>query len=201
MSALEKEGASFTESDSAKTLPNNQLTLTQALNRFREQFSYCVLSEKTPSLQHLLRAFTRYKDKFNQWGAIDEDTKWMKRDLFVRQIIGFVQRFLPALEAQVFARGLYATVENKEKVPESFKFSNGWGYNIYPLTRVCSGLGFDYAVGRGRDVRGGAVGLRAVGTWWWTWLLGKFMSSKNNKLGALMPRQSYHKQESSCVVQ
>ena len=116
-------------------------TLIKAFNQFREQFTNRALSEKIPSLQHLLCALTRYKEKFDAWSG-DEGTKWMKRILFLHQIIGFIQRFLPAHEAQVFARGPSETIEGRVSVPENFNLSHA--DHFYPLSNSCRGIGFDY---------------------------------------------------------
>ena len=94
---------------------------------------------------------------------IYKDWSWKQRDLFWRQVIGYTQRFLPANMAMVFAYGLYDVVENQEKAPRSFKFRYGDGA-MFPLTfESLSGLGYEYAAGRGC---GGTRGARAVVAPW-----------------------------------
>jgi len=92
------------------------------------------------NLRHLLKAFKLYDSQFNAWS-------WNKRDLFWRQVVGYVQRFLPANVAMDFAQGLYNRVENKEKSERSFKFNYGDGSIFPPTFGSFSGLGFEYAAG------------------------------------------------------
>lgn len=157
--ALKKVGASFSEADDAtRAKPDDQLTLTESLNRFREQFERYALNKIAVNPYDLIKAFQTYDDQFNNWAS------WGQRFLFARQIIGFVQRYLSAADACVFARGLYDTVDNKCVVPDHFTFENDRSYHFYPNLRLCVGLGFDYLAGWGA----GPVCFGASrGAGWW----------------------------------
>lgn len=120
----------------------NDSPLCQAFNQFRTDFTARSQQEAIFNPQHLLKAFQLYDEKFNRWN-------WEQRDLFWRQVIGYVQRFLPANIAQDFAQGLYYRVEQKEKSKRSFVFRFGDG-SIFPLIfDSLAGLGFAYAAGHG----------------------------------------------------
>src|SRR3990167_1899865 len=163
----------FTETEGARRKPANELTLMETLNRFREQFTQKSHHEIVFNPQHLLRAFEVYLTQFDGWD-------WNKRDLFWRQLIGFVQRFLPACDAQAFAQGIYYLTEENEALRRSFDFRYGGG-SFYPVDfNSCSSLGFDYAGGpiRAPRRRHDAVVSARVIT--------KFISSKNSQLGKLM---------------
>lgn len=150
--ALSKVDARFTQSEDARVKPNDRFTLTEELNCFREQFTQKSHHEIVFNPQHLLRAFEVYMTQFEDWN-------WDKRDLFWRQVIGFVQRSLPACDAQAFAQGIYYLTEENEPLRRSFVFRYGVG-SLDPVTfPSCSNLGFDYAVGcvGGRLVDGAGV--------------------------------------------
>lgn len=117
--------------------------LCQALNQFREAFTLCSHKEKIFNPQHLLKAFAIYKDQFESWD-------WGQRDLFLRQVIGFVQRFLPSCYAQAFGQGLYnLLVKNPaDSLKREFNFAQSEDH-FFPLgAEPSSGLGFDFAVGQ-----------------------------------------------------
>ena len=134
-------------------LPNNT-ELWEKLEKFRADFTKCSSQEAVFNPQHLIKAFELYDSQFNNWS-------WNQRDLFWRQVVGFVQRFLPANIAMDFVQGLYNRVEEKEKAARSLKFRYGGGA-MFPLDfDSFSGLGFEYAC----DGRGG-MGFRAEGGAW-----------------------------------
>lgn len=151
----------------------NDSPLCQAFNQFRTDFTAHSQQETIFNPQHLLKAFQLYDDNFNQW---DRE----QRDLFWRQVIGYVQRFLPANIAQDFAQGIYYRIEEKEKSNRSFNFRVGGG-SIYPLNfNSYSGLGFDYAAA------GGLISPRSIG-WWQLGRVNfaKLMSNKTSSLQSL----------------
>ncbi len=130
-----------------------QSPVSLALKEFRAVFTQLSMSEENFNSNHLLNVFKAYAGAFDHWD-------WDKRDLFWRQVIGFVQRFLPSNIAQDFAQGIYNRVVEKEKSTRSFSFWVG-SNSIYPLSdpSSLSGLGFDYA-GCGAD-----AGLEDVQTY------------------------------------
>ncbi len=139
-------------------LPNDT-PLWASLEQFRADFTNRSNQEVVFNPQHLIKAFELYDEKYNSWTL-------KQRDLFWRQVIGYVQRFMPANIAMDFAQGLYDRVENKVKSKRSFNFTYGGG-SIFPLSldSSLSGLGYNYAGGaRGMGVsRGRARGLWVQG--------------------------------------
>src|SRR3990167_10234422 len=115
-------------------LPNTTL-LWRNLEQFRADITSRSSQEAVFNPQHLLKAFELYDSQFNRWS-------WNQRDLFWRQVIGFVQRFLPANSAMDCAQGLYNRVEAKEKSKRSFNFTFGCGAIFPPSFDSFSGLGY-----------------------------------------------------------
>jgi hypothetical protein len=117
----------------------NRTELWDNLVQFRANFTQHSCQEAVFNPQHLIKAFELYDSNFNQWS-------WNQRDLFWRQVVGYVQRFLPANIAMDVAQGLYYRVEEKEPARRSFNFRSGGGA-IYPLVAASfEGLGFEYCV-------------------------------------------------------
>ena len=116
----------------------NQTVLWSGLEQFRADFTQRSSQETVFNPQHLLKAFELYDSQFDRWS-------WNQRDLFWRQVVGFVQRFLPANSAMDFAQGLYNRVEAKEKSKRSFNFTFGGGAIFPPSFDSFSGLGYEFA--------------------------------------------------------
>lgn len=144
------------ETESARTKSDQDLTLVEAMNRFRAQFAKQALSEAIPSLEHLMKAFIQYEYQLDTWTG-DYDTKWLKQNLMARQIIGFIQRYLPAHEAQVFALGLYSVVKQRLGVRDTFNYYHGEGA-LQPVAACLSvpSLGFEHLAGPWSQVVRGA---------------------------------------------
>ncbi|MGE3318030.1 MAG: hypothetical protein AB7I18_01930 [Candidatus Berkiella sp.] len=138
----------------AKAFDNN-LPLHRALEKFRKAFTEKSLSEIVFNPYHLLKAFETYNTEFDNLG------NWDKRNLFWRQVIGFVQRYLPACTLQAFAQGIYYIVEDKEPLKRSFQFKFKWGAETMSPSKDFSGFGFDFAA----VLRGGPASSRARGPW------------------------------------
>ena len=108
------------------------------------------------NLNHLLKAFEVYNAHWDEWN-------WNQRSLFWCQVIGYVERLVPAVDAQAFCMGLYYLLEQKQPLARGFKLEN-WGVNgadfYFPASGGAGGLGFDFgiyiALARGH----GAVELR-----------------------------------------
>ena len=122
-------------------IEENDPAIYHILNVFRREFTELSLQAKHFNPQHLLRAFTICKEKF-ETGTWD----WDKCCLWSVQVAGFIQRFLPACYAQAFSQGLYYIVEKHESLRRSFDFRYGGGA-IYPLADGPTGLGFEYWFG------------------------------------------------------
>lgn len=183
---LNKTGAEFTQSDSARAKPDHELSLIEALNRFREQFALHSRSEKIFNPHHLLRAFEVYNAFNDQCTRDRSDPDYKKRDLFWRQIIGYIQRFMPACYAQAFSQGLYHLVKvdhSDSWRPETFRRDLNLrcdNFSYFPLPFDSrSGLGFDFAVAwaGSKSLTGSADSLECVMRFFQ-----KILSSKNIRL-------------------
>jgi hypothetical protein len=139
---------------------NHESVLRDVLAQFRKDFTPGTITRGMHfNYLHLLRAFEVYEQKYDDLyksGGNDYD----KLRLFSRQVIGFIQRSLPAIDRMVFAQGLYDVVENKAKIERSFKFK--YDNADFPVTAgdsSCSGLGYEYyagaRAGRARTARDG----------------------------------------------
>ncbi|GAG95053.1 unnamed protein product [marine sediment metagenome] len=195
--ALNKEGAAFSESDEAKEKPDNKLTLTEALNRFRAMFTEFSHIEKIFNPNHLLRALTIVEESLMTISPYEA-----KRKLFWRQVYGFTQRFWPAYDAQASAFGLYDYVKNNEAHPRSLKLKNSEFFSFYPVDNSCSGLGFDCAVDAAEVLScSGRVewaGMRTEQYWYKRTrsLYEKFIKKKN-----LAVKNLYVRSHRLCIIQ
>ena len=114
----------------------NDTPICKAIECFRENFSALAMSEIYFNPQHLIKAVEYYNQRFSYWS-------WIQRHLFWRQVIGFIQCFLPACYAHAFCQSLYYIVIKKESrtcIP-TFKEST---YSFFPLKQKGVGLGYDY---------------------------------------------------------
>ncbi|PJD91451.1 MAG: hypothetical protein CK424_06450 [Legionella sp.] len=153
----------------------NITELWSNLVRFRANFAQHSYQEAVFNPQHLIKAFELYDSNFAQWS-------WNKRDLFWRQVVGYVQRFLPANIAMDVAQGLHYRVEMEEPAQRSFNFRVGGGAIYPPGVGSFGGIGFEYA-GGGHGawlLRGGRDGAVV------SMFVSKLMSIKNNNLGRIM---------------
>ena len=177
-------------------LPNNT-KLWCNLEQFRADFTNRSSQEVVFNPQHLLKAFELYDSQFDRW-------IWNQRDLFWRQVIGFIQRFLPANIAMDFAQGLYNRAESQEKAVRSFKFKYGGGSIFPPVFDSFSGLGYESACGRGAAcwdgpaVGGCVVGPRGPARAWPGF--SKLMSSKNSELGRIIQTEAGLHHPDSCLI-
>lgn len=122
--------------------------LNVALRDFREQFAHTSNLELIFNPYYLLKAIEFYKEQFNNFNCRN------RRDLFWRQVIGYIQRHLPAYYLQAFATSmpgiLYYHQANLER---NFKF-----LFPYPLDdRLNNNLGYEYALETrsGQKIAGG----------------------------------------------
>ena len=110
---------------------NNGSTLCKKMKEFRSSFvGYEPFEGKNIfNPQHMLHAFKVY-EKLCKKLQDDNDLNRKKRDLFWIQVIGFIQRFLPACYAQAFVKGLNQTTDGRAD----------------PYFPIPSGIGYDYAI-------------------------------------------------------
>ena len=93
--------------------------ISQALNQFRNHFTALSNQEKIFNPKHLLHALECFNKQYKKWG----DYCWEKRDLFLCQIVGYMQRFQPVCYSKILN-----PIENE---------------TFFPLGPD-SGLGFDF---------------------------------------------------------
>lgn len=151
--ALRKTDAQWTETDSARAKPDGALSLTEALNRFREQFFNHSCREKIFNPYHMLRAFEWYGLLHAQSERDNSDLSNKKRDLFWCQVMGFCQLMMPACYMQAFSQGLYYLVKvNQLNSRRSEEFDRYLtlresGLLCFPIFEGrCCDLGFDFAI-------------------------------------------------------
>jgi hypothetical protein len=117
--------------------------LYKAFQKFRAHFTPGKMTVGMHfNYQDLLNAFGAFDQK---WAKLCDENNFEKNILFCRQVIGFIQRNLPAVDRQVFAQGLFEVAAEKTKSQRSFKFKGNQG--DFPVTAgdvSCTGLGFDY---------------------------------------------------------
>lgn len=114
------------------------------LVQFRNDFlpKEVVTSGHHFNLNHLLKAFEVYNAHWEQWN-------WNQRSLFWCQVIGYVERLVPAVDAQAFCQGLYYLLEQKQPLQRGFKVEN-WDNNgptsYFPCSAGAVGLGFGFGI-------------------------------------------------------
>lgn len=128
----------------------------KALTQFRNDFlpKEPITHGHLFNLNHLLEAFKVYNAHFEQWN-------WNQRSLFWCQVIGYLERLVPAVDAQAFCQGLYYLLEQKQPASRGLSFHN-WvsssDISYYPLGSSSVGLGFDFGIEfGGRGCRGEAA--------------------------------------------
>jgi hypothetical protein len=164
----------------ANNLPND--ATEKAIKKFQKDFTpnseETITTGKHFNMQHQIKAYEIYLEKYYAWN--DE-----QRSLFWRQVIGHLQRQVPACYAQAYCTGLYSLVETN--MPLERKFGLIGGGDFFPLDRNPDyKLGRDYAiysgwVGPGPMVQGCA---HAAGCRRRVWLC----RAKTSELGKLKTR-------------
>jgi flagellar basal body-associated protein FliL len=170
-------------------LPNTTV-LWRKLEQFRTDFAEQSYQEQVFNPRHLIDAFGVYDSQFVNWS-------WNQNDLFWRQVIGYVQRFLPANIAMDFAQGLCnRRAELKEKSKRVFQFTYGGG-SIFPLDfAALSGLGYEYAAGYGGVMTVSGLDIGGV-----MLIFSKLMSSKYSSLRTVMRSESSYSHPRWCLIQ
>ncbi len=126
-----------TDIDAALKKTQNNTLICQALHQFKADFTTLSMREAFFNTSHLIKALQVYNEKFHNWS-------WHQRNLFWRQVIGYVQRFVPACYAQAFVQGLNYLIEKKRPLERALKFKYD-SDSYFPLLDS-GGLGFDFAI-------------------------------------------------------
>ena len=102
-----------------------------ALEEFREYLKpkNVIKNGKHFNAEMLLRAFELYDYNYYGFGSYDSP----KNNMLLRQVVGYVQRFLPACYAQVFCQGLKNIVLNNEKFRRCLRLPDQPNISIFPL--------------------------------------------------------------------
>lgn len=121
--------------------------LWQDLEIFRDAFDRKIKSDVIFNPYHLLKALELYDATFHTasgWGS-GVDAR-CRRDLLWRQVVGYVQRFLPASIGKAIAQGLHGIVEKGKRLNRSSKLGDD-GNAMYPVChrKDTIGLGYNYA--------------------------------------------------------
>jgi hypothetical protein len=135
--------------------------LSNALSVFRKHFSPRVITEGMHfNYQNLVQAYYLYQREYEN--LQQNRCSYDKCNLFWRQVIGYIQRGLPACDRQALAQGLSFCVI-KHKLQRKFTFRSGGGQ--FPVTandHSPEGLGYKNAVTIMGEQGAGTVFLYAL---------------------------------------
>jgi hypothetical protein len=165
--------------------------LRDVLEQFRKDFTPGNITRGMHfNYQHLLHAFEVYDQ---QYVHFSKHSNYLNLRLLCCQIIGFIQRSLPAIDRMVFAQSLFEVVNNGE-IKRSFKFKYSTGdFSDTGGDQSRSGLGFEYFAGGSRcHAREGSEGGGHA-------CLEKLWRDKHFKLAELIPPQR-EKKTSLCII-
>ena len=181
---------------------DNGSALVQALNAFKAAFADLSLREKVFNPNHLLKAFEKYDAKFDAWYVNgDNPCRWLRLDLFWRQVTGWEERYMTANYAQSFCTGLSNIVDGGQPLRRTLILYNcdtNRDINFFPLdAERSSRLGAEFAC----EVWGANGVARGCGTLRRVAAFTKLMSSKNSKLGGIMQPESNRRAAPGCLVQ
>lgn len=92
----------------------------------------------------------KYRDNYaHEYDSLCDSNRG---NLFFRQVIGYLQRSLPAVDRFAFADGFYDLEKNKTKLPRDTKYryqyknQGGTFPDVSCIASDSSGLGFDYGI-------------------------------------------------------
>ena len=132
----------------AESKNDDDKALNDALDEFREHLrpKAVIMTGMHFNPQLLIEAFKLYVEKYNAFGEYNS----RMNNLFWREVIGGIQRFLPACDAQAFCQSLYDLVKDREKLNRSLKFRENTDVTFYPLdSDLRFRLGFNFAAAGG----------------------------------------------------
>lgn len=125
-------------------LKENQSPINQELKAFREYFKPKDISQGQHFDSNNLLSALQLFLSIEKWSIL-------AIDLFWRQVIGYLQRVLPACDIQAFAQGFFSIFDTEAYTNSSFRsfeLSNGTT-SVLPLEEN-KGLGYEWALLRGR---------------------------------------------------
>ena len=185
--------------DVSAALNNNTLhasVLRDVLAQFRKEFTPGKIAIGMHfNYQDLMHACEVFYQKYDYLLDGNDDSR---NCLFSRQVIGFIQRNLPAIDRMAYAQGLHEVVEMKAAIQRSFKFR--YERIKFPFTgsgaALYSGLGYSYfcwARGACYTIAGPEARER------WP-SFGKLISDKNLSLVKLVQPHQEEQKTSRCVI-
>jgi len=121
----------------AKAITRN-LHVQDAIEEFREHFKPRVIQRgKHSNIQALLDAMEVYINNFERWSSKQCSLYWC-------DVVGYLQRMLPACYAQALCQGLFnVTLDNKQLIRD-LNFEGEPFYPFNPFAR--EGIGFDRGI-------------------------------------------------------
>lgn len=147
--------ATLAQMQAALRKEQNDSLLCGVFNQFRDDFFAHSANERFFNPQHLLQALKVLEEQWDNWNE-------NQRDFFCRQVIGYVQRYVPAIFARALAQGLYYVIEKKEILQALFNFRCGGGV-FFPLS---DSMGFDVYVTPASGRSGATMAYRTFRTEW-----------------------------------
>ncbi|MDP3268430.1 MAG: hypothetical protein Q8M40_05210 [Legionella sp.] len=122
----------------ALAIINDDNSYFSLMEKFRKEFTLTKVIKQGShfNLQHLIAAYQAFINNLNNFNTQD------KKDLFFKQIIGYVQRQLTAYDAQILCSGIKKVLDDEtffERKLDLYK-----GKVFFPLIDN-SGLGYDFA--------------------------------------------------------
>jgi hypothetical protein len=119
---------------------------TQAvLKKFRDYFLPTEVTQGHHfNLNYLLEAIKLYNQKWNIWNE-------NQLSLFWCQVIGYLERLVPGVDAQAFCQGLYSRPEKNQTPTRSltlynYQSSSDVDYFSSTFVTTATGLGFDFGI-------------------------------------------------------
>jgi hypothetical protein len=133
------------------------------------------------NLNYLIEAFNLYNQNWDLWNS-------NQLSLFWRQVIGYLERLVPAVGAQAFCQGLYYYVEQNQPPTRSLKVysyltSTDIEYFSSSDVSAAAGLGFDFGIYTGAITVAGVWGRACGGVL--STLLKNYVEQKQQSLTTL----------------
>lgn len=129
---------------------NYQSPLQDELKKFRKSFEPRVIKngEMHFNYANFLKTYALLCEEYENCGnGFHPIFHGIFFDMFFNQIIGYLQRGLPACERQAFKQGLFDIVDSHEKLKRTFQgrfFNDESDFPITAYDRTHTGLGFKY---------------------------------------------------------
>ncbi len=180
----------LTINDPNRTVTHNTL-LRKEFAKFRRAVKPKIKTSGEMHYEHYTTLMQAFDLLYTEWKTLSNNyTNYDKCDLACQQVIGYLQRSLPAVDRFAFARAF----EDAERIV-NYKYDNGSFPNISFGSEELAGLGFVAAICAVRvHIAAGCRRERAMARR--RDLMGYHMSNKNFRLAELMQ----HQHSTGCIV-